>query len=253
MQGNSRSRRRLFVPACIAAAVMLAGSAASAQDAGGGSGDDGTVLVEDSFVDDSNGWGGGQSDPPGYWSVAVDEANQVLAFDITQDPDADDVPAPEFFPDSLLEREADLEDQGVFVDVSWGGSSVPVVLCRTNADDFRAYGFAVRPNGSAVIVERSKKGRLEVLAESADGEEVFDVEAVKTSPLNIGALCATAAKGAVRLTMWLDGERVLRVVDRDGPNPKTGIPGLNALQWAGRDEFTPDRLQWDDFEVVEYE
>lgn len=230
MRRNLRVRRWLTVPVAAVAMISLAGF--------GGDGDgtkdkkkdsepDSKELIDDEFVDDRNGWGGGTSDPPGAWEVSIDEEFEVLAFDIYQHPGGS---PPEFFPDELLPREGNLADVGVSVLVAWDGPAVPTLLCRTNADDYLAYGFAVRPDGTATIVKRTGDGELEPLVSTPKDEALFPPEAAYESGVHIGGFCETRKGGAVTLVMHVDGERVLRTVDRDKPIPSAGLPALTVYQ-----------------------
>lgn len=252
MRCNLRVRRWLTVPVAAVAMIALAGF-----------GDDGDgkkskkkdkesepkELIHDEFVDDSNGWGGGTSDPPGLWEVYINDEFEVLDFEIYQHPGGS---PPEFFPDALLPRESKLADVGVSVNVAWDGPAVPTLLCRTNADDYLAYGFAVDADGAAVIFKRTAEGELEPLVSTPKDEPLFAPEATYESGVHIGGLCETTKSGSVRLVMWVDGDRVLKTVDRDKPIPSTGLPAITVYQAEGG-TFREEGISWDNFVVTEFE
>jgi hypothetical protein len=254
MRRNLRVRRWLTVPVAAVAMISLAGF--------DGDGDgkkkkkekdsksEPTVLIDEEFVDDRNGWGEATSDRPGVFEVSlVDTAGGELRFGINQYPAGNSV---DMFPDALLPREGDLADVGVAADVRWDGPAIPSLLCRTT-DDFLAYGFGVRPDGTAVIFKRMSDGELVPLARSDEDEPLFAPEDTLVTAVHITGSCETTKRGAVRLVMGVDGDRVLKTVDSDKPIPSTGLPALTVYQAEEAQTFSEQSVLWDNFVVTEFE
>lgn len=230
----------------------------------------GEVVLAETFDDDANGWAPEAFDTE---TTTGEIADGLLTFSVSDSPSAGlpegQVALPTLLWPAVIEERADqLADVRVDTTASFTAGSQVGVSCRIvdpTGDDFRSYDFALSSAGVLSIAEVDAEGtpttlaRLPAASDEGDADEptLPDEPAFEYDPnatYELGAECVGGRDGEpVELTLFLDGEEVLRAEDTDDPIP-SGIASVNygesnlLTQVNG---FTPFGVSFDEWTLTD--
>ncbi|WP_189243348.1 serine/threonine-protein kinase [Planobispora rosea] len=215
-------RKKVVIGATVAALVAAAlGVGGYLALASGGPPTDLTLLYQDDFTQ-SSGWLGGKYDgqtikyghaPEGYYAIDVNGDDRIrrvpapVPFLTEPSPTPVPTPDPSVTPTPAIPARLLL---GVDVTVRGGSSGTGEygLFCRGD-DDTEATRYEF-------LLDTSGKARVRRAVKSAGGDlsEPVQLELEKGKPVRLQAECSGGQDG-VRLSMWVNGERVHSVLDEN--------------------------------------
>ncbi|WP_207945639.1 serine/threonine-protein kinase [Actinomadura sp. 7K534] len=225
-------RPMLIGAATVAAVAAVLAVAAFVVLRPSGPPDDLAPAFSDDFSNDNSGWQS-FSDDYGYRNGKYFMRTNNVNGNVIRWVPKDDVKS---FPDPLLAT--------VTADVTEGSADARYgLMCRGNEDGARRYEFLIRNDGKGAVLRKldGDRGSRELVA--PDSVPGFSGES--TNKLQI-ACEGQDDGGAVRLRLWVNGERVIDTTDTDQPLPN-GWVGLIAQR--GGNEAQLANVEFDDFDM----